>query len=77
MDRAADLRADYDRLGKLLAAETDGSKAAAIVRERRIVGELLDRLEGSTEVSVADQLASRRRSRTAATGGSSRRRKPG
>lgn len=78
MDRAADLRADYDRLGELLVVEADGSKAAAIVRERRIVGELLDRLEGSTEeVSVADQLASRRRSRTAASGGSSRRRKPG
>lgn len=77
MDRAADLRADYDRLGKLLDAETDGSKAAAIVRERRIVGELLDRLEGSMEVSVADQLADRRRSRTSAGRGSSRRRKSG
>ena len=77
MDRAADLRADYDRLGELLDAEIDGSKAAAIVRERRIVGELLDRLEGSSEVSVADQLADRRRSRTSAAGGSSRRRKSG
>ena len=58
-DRIADLRADYDVLGRILAG-AEGSAAAAIVRERRIIGELLDALETPEEVPVVDQLAARR-----------------
>ena len=59
MDRAADLRSDYDRLGELLD-QAEGSAAAAIARERRIISELLEALETPVEVSVVDQLAARR-----------------
>jgi hypothetical protein len=76
MDRAADLRGDYDRLGALLL-EAAGSAAAAIARERRMIGELLEALEKSVEVSLVDQLAERRRSKTGDSGAASRRRKPG
>ena len=56
MDRAADLRGDYDLLGRLLS-EAEGSAAAAIARERRIIGELLESLESSVEVPLVDKLA--------------------
>lgn len=72
--RVDDLRADYDHLGALLAQETDGAKAAALTRERRLIGELLEGLETPTEVPFVDQLAARRR---ATAGDASRRRKPG
>ena len=75
--RVDDLRADYDRLGEILEGESDGSKAAALVRERRLVGELLEALETPSEVSVVDQLESRRRSRAGDAGSASRRRKSG
>lgn len=77
MGRVDDLRSDYDRLGLLLAFEEDGSKAAAVARERRMIGELLEALETPTEVTVVDQLESRRRTRTKDSGSSSRRRKSG
>jgi hypothetical protein len=77
MGRVDDLRSDYDRLGLLLASEEDGSKAAAVARERRMIGELLEALETPTEVTVVDQLESRRRTRTKDSGSSSRRRKSG
>lgn len=77
MGRVDDLRADYDRLGEILKGEFDGSKAAALVRERRLVGELLEALETPAEVSLVDQLESRRRSRTGDAGTASRRRKSG
>lgn len=77
MDRVADLRADYEHLGELLRGELDGSKAAALVRERRIVGELLEALETPAEVSVVDELASRRRTEAGDARPSSRRRKSG
>ena len=77
MGRVDDLRADYDRLGEILKGEFDGSKAAALVRERRMVGELLEALESPTEVTVVDQLESRRRSRAGDAGSASRRRKSG
>jgi hypothetical protein len=79
MDRAADLRADYDRLGELLASLTkaEGSAAAAIARERRMIGELLEALERPVEVPLVDQLAARRRSRTSDSGAATRRRKSG
>lgn len=60
MDRAADLRSDYDQLGLLLAVEGDGSKAAALARERRMLGELLEAIESPGEATVVDQLVSRR-----------------
>jgi hypothetical protein len=65
MSRVADLRCDYERLGVLLA-EAEGSGAAAIARERRIIGELLDQLESPEEVPLVDQLAERRASTKAA-----------
>ena len=60
MARVDDLRSDFDRLGELLA-EADGAAAAALARERRLIGELLEALEAPVEVSVADELAERRR----------------
>ena len=75
MGRADDLRADYDALGRLLLVEEDGAKAAALARERRMLGELLEALESPREVSVVDQLAARRDSGSGDAGASSRRRK--
>lgn len=72
MARVDDLRADYDRLGALLGAEDDGAKAAALVRERRAVGELLEALETPSEVSVVDELAARRRAVSEDAGAPSR-----
>lgn len=77
MDRAADLRADYDRLGVLIGSEEDGSKAAALARERRLLGELLEQIEKPVEVPFVDELASRRQPGPGDSGSSSRRRKPG
>jgi hypothetical protein len=77
MDRVADLRADYERLGLILAGEVDGAKAASLARERRMIGELLEALEAPAEVSKADELASRRRTVTGDPGAASRRRKSG
>ena len=62
MNRVHDLRADFDRLGELLAA-AEGSGAAAIARERRIIGELLDQLESPAEVPLVDQLAAKRQAK--------------
>lgn len=76
MSRVDDLRSDYDILGRLLADESDGTKAAAMVRERRIVGELLDAFEAPAEVTVVDQLAVRRAG-SADARPASRRRKSG
>lgn len=77
MDRVADLRATYDRLKALLAVEDDGTKAAALSRELRLLGELLESIEAPAEVTVVDQLESRRRTGTGAAGVASRRRKSG
>jgi hypothetical protein len=75
VDRVATLRSDFARLGDLLL-EAEGSAAAALARERRIMSELLDRLEAaSEEVPLVDQLAQRRVSRD--SGSASRRRKSG
>ena len=76
MDRVADLRADYEALGVLLKAETDGAKAAALVRERRMVGDLLTMIESPEEASVVDELA-RRRPPSEDAGPPSRRRRSG
>lgn len=76
VDRVADLMADYEALGRILET-ADGSAAAAIVRERRIVGELLESLQSPVEVPLVDQLAVRRQSRTKPAGAAGGRRKPG
>ena len=76
MDPVADLRADYDLLGeKLIGA--DGSAAAAIVRERRMIRDLLVALEKPEAVPLVDQLADRRQSRTKVGGAAARRSKSG
>ena len=76
MSRVDDLRSDYDILGRLLADESDGTKAAAMARERRILGDLLESLESPAEVTVVDQLAARRAG-SADARPASRRRKSG
>ena len=59
MSRVADLRADYEQLARLLEI-ADGSAAAAIVRERRLIGAELDRLERTEVSSLVDELAVKR-----------------
>jgi hypothetical protein len=59
MRRAADLRADYELLGEALR-HAEGSAAAAIARERRLIGEVLERLEEPEEVALVDELAQKR-----------------
>jgi hypothetical protein len=76
MGRVQDLRADYDLLG-LLLMKAEGSGAASIARERRLIGELLESLEAPVEVPLVDQLAKRRRAKSSDSGASSRRRKSG
>ena len=76
VDRVADLLADYEALGRKLDI-ADGSAAAAIVRERRLIGEILESLQQPVEVPLVDQLADRRKSRTKSGGAAVRRRKPG
>ena len=76
VDRVADLLADYRTLGDKLEM-ADGGAAAAIVRERRLIGEMLESLQQPEEVSLVDQLADRRQSRTKSGGAASRRRKSG
>ena len=76
MDRVADLRSDYDRLGVLLEA-CEPSAAAGLARERRLIGELLEALERPVEVPLVDQLADRRTSRTKPGGAATRRRQSG
>ena len=76
VDRVADLLADYRALGDKLT-EADGSAAAAIVRERRLIGEILESLQQPAEVPLVDQLADRRQSRTKLGGAASRRRQLG
>ena len=72
MSRAEDLRADYDELGRLLPL-SEGAAAAAIARERRLIGELLEQLETPAEVSKVDELAKRRGIGSESAGGSRRR----
>jgi hypothetical protein len=60
MGRAADLRHDYELLGDRLET-AEGSAAAAIARERRLIAEQLERLERAEgEVPLVDQLAAKR-----------------
>jgi hypothetical protein len=54
-----DLRADYELLGRHLE-DAEGSAAAAIARERRLIGEVLERLEAGEVGSLVDELAAKR-----------------
>jgi hypothetical protein len=60
VNRAAELRADFELLGSaLLAAE--GSAVAAIARERRLIAAELEKLEiPEGEVPLVDELAAKR-----------------
>lgn len=59
MGRLEDLRADYELLGRALEG-AEGSAVAAIARERRLIGEVLERLEAGEEVSFFDELGAKR-----------------
>ena len=59
MARVDDLRSDYNVLGQLLSV-AEGSAGAAIARERRLIGELLEQMESPEELSYVDELAARR-----------------
>lgn len=75
IDRAVELRADFDKLGRMIA-ESEGAAAAALARERRLIGEQLEALEKpGGEISVVDELAKRRNSAGSARA-ARRRRKP-
>jgi hypothetical protein len=71
--REAELRADFDALGRLLET-AEGSGAAAIARERRLIGAELERLATPGKVPLVDELAERRRGATAAARPPARRR---
>jgi len=75
MDREADLRADYDMLGEKLRM-AEGSAAAAIVRERRLISLELERISAPKQTALVDQLA-QRRADSGVVRPSSRRRKSG
>ena len=75
MDRASDLRRDYDRLGELLhGGSVSGSEAAQLSHQRRMISLELEHLEAPEEVPFVDQLEPRRKARvarSAAAGGES------
>ena len=73
MDRVAELRFMYDTL-KAQLEDADGSGAAAIVREMRLVFAELEISDKAGEVSKTDEVAARRRSRADASDPPSRRR---
>ena len=75
MTRADDLLADYERLGELLLLEMDGAKAAALARERRLLGELVEALAAPKGASKVDKLAKQRGIDAEAAGAPSRRRR--
>jgi hypothetical protein len=74
MDRTAELRGLYDSLKEKLE-NAMGSGAAAVVRELRILAADLERLEAQ-EMSKADELAARRKTKPSAPRPASRRREP-
>lgn len=76
MSRADDLRSDYETLGRLLENAEPGAGAAAIVRERRILGEVLDKLETPEVVPFVDQVGNRRKAKAEAASAPARRRQP-
>lgn len=49
MTRAADLRRDYNALGRKLV-DADGSEAAAIVRERRLLSDGVARIDRAADL---------------------------
>ncbi|MDP9144452.1 MAG: hypothetical protein M3N43_07120 [Actinomycetota bacterium] len=56
MDRLVELKADFEILGTVLVT-AEGSEAAAIARERRLIGAEIERLEKSEGGSFFDELA--------------------
>ena len=58
-DRLAALRRDFDRLGELLEGEV-GAAAAALARERRLIGSEIAALSKGGKGSPVDELAVRR-----------------
>lgn len=71
--REAELRFDFDRLGRMLEL-AEGSGAAAIARERRLIGAELERLATPGKVPLVDELAQRRGGTTAVARPPARRR---
>jgi hypothetical protein len=59
MSRVTDLRADYELLGRALT-EAEGSAVAAIARERRLIGAVLELLESPEVKTRVDELAAKR-----------------
>ena len=74
--RAESLREDFDVLGQLLSL-AEGSGAAAIARERRLIGAELERLESPGKVPFVDEVAQRRERTSGDPRPASRRRKSG
>jgi hypothetical protein len=77
LDRVAELRFMYNQLRGQLASGAEGSGAAAIVREMRLLSAELEVIDKSGKVSKTDEVAARRRARTGVSGPPSRRRKSG
>lgn len=76
VSRESALRADFEMLGRLLES-AEGSGAAAIARERRLIGAELERLETPGKVPLVDELAARRGGAAAAARPPARRRQSG
>jgi hypothetical protein len=76
VNRADELRAIYDRL-KATLGDADGSGAASIARELRILSAELEAIDKTGKVNKVDEVAARRRARAGASDPPSRRRQPG
>ena len=74
VDELADLRDDYQVLGILLD-EAEGSAAAAIARERRIMRARLVEIQKPAEGTKIDEVAAKRESKAAVAAVPARRRK--
>ena len=73
MDRVESLRADFEALGVAMRS-CEPAALAGIVRERRMISELLEQLERPEGASVVDQLAARRAAGTPSVTGTASRR---
>ena len=74
IDELAELRSDYLALGILLGL-AEGSAAAAIARERRIMRARLAEIEKPAEGTKIDEVAAKRESKAAVAAVPARRRK--
>ncbi|MBP6136569.1 hypothetical protein [Candidatus Neomicrothrix sp.] len=75
IDELAELRSDYLALGVLLAL-AEGSAAAAIARERRIMRARLAEIEKPAEGTKVDEVAAKRESKATVAAVPARRRQP-